>query len=61
MVVKVEDQNENAIILPYKFIKSSVSTNYQSNLELEKTLLQKGKYILLIEALWNKAALNTNY
>ena len=56
MLVKMDKTPVKEINIPYNFIKSSVSENYQVHLEIEASLITEGKYILNIEALWNKCA-----
>ena len=59
MLCQVEGQPKLAANIPQPvyFVKSSVSCNYQVHLEIEPEKLRLGKYVLKIEALWNKCAL----
>lgn len=45
-------------VMPAYHIKSSVSSNYQVHLDIEPSKLTAGKYVLIVEALWNKCASN---
>ena len=42
--------------MPAYYVKSSVSSNYQVHLDIEPEKLKAGKYVLIVEALWNKCA-----
>lgn len=53
-----EQASQTSCSLDYFFVKSSVSSNYQVNLSVEKELLKPGKYFLMVEAMWNKIALS---
>ena len=42
------------------YVASSVSSNYQVELEINPELLQQGRYFLIVEALWNEFASDPN-
>ena len=44
------------VSLPFRFIASSVSSNYQVHLSVPRDLLRPGKYVLIVEALWHSCA-----
>jgi hypothetical protein len=52
-----EGRQPGKVYCPIKYLCSSVSTNHQVGLEIPASKLQsRGKYYLVIEALWNKHA-----
>jgi len=56
LLVKEDDQSleiEGTVSLPYIFVKSSCTKDYQCLLEIDAEQLSPGKYIIHIVELWN--------
>mmetsp|Transcript_21825 Transcript_21825/g.33783 ORF Transcript_21825/g.33783 Transcript_21825/m.33783 type:complete len:192 (-) Transcript_21825:1155-1730(-) len=54
-------ENASRVSCDYRYVKASVSKNYQINLEVGAENLEPGRYVVMIQAIWNKCARNAQF